>query len=133
MTERERLKKLLAECMDHPENTCPMPTAKTCEGCKYDLGCECDMSGRYVDYLLANGVTLPPVKIGQTVYSLEKGIYSQFFNGEVYEIQIRREGVVFRATRRGYYTLAFTEENIGKTVFFTPEEAEAALAERSKT
>lgn len=76
-----------------------------------------------------NGAIVLPVTIGQTVYTLEKGIRSQFFTGEVYEIQIRREGVVFRSNRRGYFSFAFTEENIGKTVFFTPEEAEKALAD----
>lgn len=121
MTEKERLSELLEKAIRYAD--------ENYHGRPFD-GKFC---GLMADYLLANGVILPSVKIGQTVYSLEKGIYSQFFNGEVYEIQIRREGVVFRATRRGYYTLAFTEENIGKTVFFTPEEAEAALAERSKT
>lgn len=81
------------------------------------------------DILLSNGANLPPVTIGQTVYSLEKGI-SQVFIGKVYETCIRREGVVFRASRQGYYTLAFTEENIGKDVFFTDEEAQKALKER---
>lgn len=82
------------------------------------------------DYLLANGVIVPPVALGQTVYSLERGI-SQVFKGEVYEMVVRKEAVVCRATRIGYYSTVFTAENIGKTVFLTREEAEKAL-ERSR-
>lgn len=82
------------------------------------------------DYLLNNGVIVPPVKIGQTVYSVEPCI-SQVFVGEVYEIFQSRYGTVCRSSRKGYYSLAFPAESVGKTVFLTPEEAEKALAERS--
>ena len=78
------------------------------------------------DYLLANGVVVPPVALGQIVYSLEKGV-SRVFNGEVYEMVARKEAVVSRATRIGYYSTVFTAENIGKNVFLSREEAEKAL------
>jgi hypothetical protein len=86
---------------------------------------------RIADYLLANGVIVPPCKVGDTVYSIVEGI-SFVLVGEVYEYVVGREHFVFRSTRKGYFTLAFTEIDIGKTVFLTREEAEKALAERSE-
>ena len=82
------------------------------------------------DYLLDNGVIVPPCKVGDTVYSIVEGI-SFVLVGEVYEYVVGREHFVFRSTRKGYFTLDFTEIDIGKTVFLTREEAEKALAERS--
>jgi hypothetical protein len=82
------------------------------------------------DYLLDNGVIVPPCKVGDTVYSIVEGI-SFVLVGEVYEYVVGREHFVFRSTRKGYFTLAFTEIDIGKTVFLTREEAEKALAKRS--
>ena len=82
------------------------------------------------DYLLDNGVIVPPCKVGDTVYSIVEGI-DLVLVGEVYEYVVGREHFVFRSTRKGYFTLDFTESDIGKTVFLTREEAEKALAERS--
>ena len=73
---------------------------------------------------------VPPCKVGDTVYSIVEGI-DLVLVGEVYEYVVGREHFVFRSTRKGYFTLAFTENDIGKTVFLTREEAEKALAERS--
>lgn len=84
------------------------------------------------DHLLENGVIVPPCKVGDTVYSIVEGI-DQIFVGEVYEGFFGRYGIALRSTRKGYLTLSFTEEDIGKTVFLSREEAEKALAERSKT
>lgn len=81
------------------------------------------------DYLLANGGIVPPCKVGDTVYSIVEGI-DLVLVGEVYEYVVGREHFVFRSTRKGYFTLSFTELDIGKTVFLTREEAEKALAER---
>jgi hypothetical protein len=82
------------------------------------------------DHLLANGVIVPPCKVGDTVYSIVEGI-DFVLVGEVYEYVVGREHFVFRSTRKGYFTLAFTEIDIGKTVFLTRGEAEKALAKRS--
>lgn len=69
-----------------------------------------------------------PCKVGDTVYSIVEGI-NRIFIGEVYEYVVGREHFVFRSTRKGYLTLAFTELDIGKTVFLTKDEAEKALTE----
>ena len=75
-------------------------------------------------------IIVPPCKVGDTVYSIVQGI-NRIFVGEVYECVVGREHFVFRSTRKGCLTFAFTEDEIGKTVFLSREEAEKAL-ERSE-
>jgi hypothetical protein len=73
----------------------------------------------YADHLLANGVIVPPVKVGQTVWRTD-GV-------RLYENTV---GAMTFTTR---HTLWFTEDGsfveaaIGKTVFLTREDAEKAL------
>lgn len=117
MTERERLIELLRETFDYTRGVC----------IEFDGAVEIN-----ADYLLASSVIVPPVEIGQTVYSIDPCI-SQVFVGEVYEIFQSRYGTVCRSSRKGYYSLAFPADSVGKTVFLTREEAEKALSERSKT
>ena len=111
---RDRLVALINEAKDE------YPTIPTVNCCKPTF------AYYLADHFLANGVIVPPVKMRQTIYSIERGI-TNVFVGEVYEICMRREAVLFRATRKGYFTLVFTADDIGKTVFFTSEEAEQAL------
>ena len=85
---------------------------------------------RLADHLLSEGGIVPPCKVGQTVYSVEKSI-SQVFVGEVYEVFSNKYGTVLRLSRKGYYSFSFTADALGKTVFLTKEEAESAL-ERSE-
>ena len=65
------------------------------------------------DYLLANGVIVPPCKVGDKVYQVCN-------NGRIYESTIIN--VIYETTQ-----IAFDESAIGKTVFLTREEAEQAL------
>ena len=82
-------------------------------------------------FILDNPVLFPSVNLGQTVYSIVDGIIHPL-EGPVYEITYREVGFAYRSTRKGYLTLAFTDQDIGKTVFFTREEAHEAIAKRSK-
>lgn len=87
--------------------------------------------GDIADYLLANGVIVLPCEIGQKLYDA-----TEFFNGclypEIYELKENgmylektdKENIVF--TYDGMY---IKNEDIGKTVFLTKEEAEAKLKE----
>ena len=99
-----------------------------------------------VDFLLENGVIVPPVKVGDIVYikgealkisfiHIEKEIYyciqfdcEECFVCPFYEDEVSWEGEHDCRTN-GY--LEFTANDIGKTVFLTREEAEKALAERN--
>ena len=83
------------------------------------------------DHLLANGVIVPPVKIGQTVYVINTLFVSEYrvealwWNGLMF---------IFKGENDDYAdecsVFYFFDERIGKTVFLTREEAEKALAER---
>lgn len=82
------------------------------------------------DYLLANGVIVLPVKIGQTVYVVVCDLSSRLtlHECEVAKIEARHTGMTF--TCMGGFV--FDLEHLGDTVFLTREEAEQALAERSE-
>lgn len=81
---------------------------------------------RIVDNLLDKGVIVPPVKVGQTVYrirrnyggiSIHKGFVSQVNFYHNMETRFWDDG----------HPLSFTDDDIGKTVFLTREEAKQAL------
>ena len=89
--------------------------------------------GEIADYLLENGVIVPPVQVGATVYCTDS------YRHLIKPLEII--GFEFDYTKRickyycsgGDYTPAwFKPAEMGKTVFLTREEAEKALAERSK-
>lgn len=89
------------------------------------------------DYLLANGVIVPPVKVGQTVYQLWikrviPRIVTRIESATVLN-GVKGTGFLVHAKsmiRDNWYM--FYLDDIGKTIFLTKEEAEQALAERSK-
>ena len=92
------------------------------------------------DYLLENGVIVPPCKVGTTVYRIVK-LYGDktpiIVEGEVFEIALTHENVEIK--KRFYflekdgnkiinrYSLWCEFDEFGKTVFLTKEEAENAL------
>ena len=85
-----------------------------------------------VDALIDNGVIVPPVKVGQTVWSIAEG-FNNALEGKIYEYTIRSDGMAyFRFSRNGYFTGTAMEDAIGKTVFLTREAAEAALKAREQ-
>lgn len=108
MTQRDRLIELIQSAVD---------------------GCARHWAEVIADKLLANGVIVPPVKVGDTVYEHEYSVCDTdvggFWTEEVVPTQVRGIAVL---TEYDYHTL----DNFGKTVFLTREEAEAALEEGSK-
>ena len=121
MNEIEKLTELISEAKDI------YPTIPLVNGCKPEF--------KYflADYLLANGAIVPPVKVGQTVYDI-----GEFLCGvdapEMYELKDNR--ITFVKSRDGDYfeydSVEISHGDLGKTVFLSREEAEKALAERSK-
>lgn len=122
MTQRERLIELL-------ENA---PTAPNGERNVATLA----------DHLLENGVIVPPCKVGDKVWFLN--IYPSIcmYRNFVYEAMVVRvyvehdnELTLAIRVKNEWGTIEYTRirEEIGKTVFLTREDAEKALAERSKT
>ena len=84
------------------------------------------MIGCIADHLLANGVIVPPCKVGDTVYSCIGRPY------KVEKITIKRDQdhmtIVLDSALSG--RLIVYENDFGQIVFLTREEAEKALAER---
>ena len=87
------------------------------------------------DYLLANGVIVPPCKVGDTVYISENPYtflpLRKVAEGEVVSIHLHEHGLFIRVlfdTKRingcADYNLDW---KLGKTVFLTKEEAEQAM------
>lgn len=88
------------------------------------------------DYLLDNGVIVPLCKVGDYLfYPWVYGGISGIAILEVDAIKVYVEGrslVFFKNPESDMPMLSyFREEDFGRTVFFTREEAEKALAERS--
>ena len=124
MTERERLVELISEAKDI------YPTIPLVNACKPEF--------KYflADELLDNGVIVPPCKVGSKVYKITRnkvkecevvyvGISADENCSHFNFVENYEDGKFYKA-----YSMVF--EVIGKTVFLTREEAEKALAERSK-
>lgn len=127
MSERERLIELLCnvDCngADRREGGCSFRQDSRCNVIqKLDM---C-MVETIADHLLANGVIVPPVKIGQTVYD---------YAGRecvVFGIHFFYEGINSFATERIGYNgcrihTTHSFDKIDETVFLTREEAKKAL------
>ncbi len=107
---RERLKKLIRSGVSQSEQRCK------------DYGCY--DYGDVADYLLDNGVIVPPCKVGDNIYTL-------FGNKVDEEVLVsceysRASGFSYMSSNGKFPTL-FKEEDIGKTVYLSREEAEKAL------
>ena len=131
--QKDRLIELFQEMDRNPELTCPnIKTDESCKGCKYELsGFRFNQIARKVDYLLANGVIVPPCKVGDVVWFLVKG-FDFPFEAKVNKIVIQQAGVVMSCGLKGYYSASFTINDLGKTVFLTKEEVEEKLRERNE-
>lgn len=100
MTDRERLIELIVDVENKIFQSCPYTTDT--------LRIE-----NIADYLLANGVIVPPCKVGDTVFQVgtDRKIYQSTITKLIYDT----------------YGIAFDERAIGKSIFLTKAEAEQAL------
>ena len=120
MTERERLIELLQS----------VPVDCT----------DCRGVGTIADYLLENGVIVPPVKVGDTIYKLE---YTECHNGETRpgsygccgccdECDIRMDIFKFVVPSKRFIVDRLMDIQNNPIYFFTRKEAEKALSEQKK-
>lgn len=94
---------------------------------------ECDVSIKTLteitEHLIANGVIVPPCKVGDTVY------FDTYLHGDSVGVQshkvINVKYVITTEPSKGGIGAEIPDYAFGKTVFLTCEEAEKAL-ERSK-
>lgn len=127
---------------------------KQCEGCAgFGKGADC-VDHHIVDHLLANGVIVPPCKVGDTVYqpsykftkcsaydyapkcvedsscvgcgaACDSVKKPYIYKGEVVSIRITKEQIFLAVSfQEKFDSSSFI---LGKTVFLTREEAEQAL------
>lgn len=96
-------------------------------------GCARNWAEVIADYLLANGVIVPPLKMGYRVWIIDWCYEINCY--EVSSVRYRED----RSEKRFSYDalmvdknnadIGFDDSDIGKTVFLTKEEAEAKLKE----
>lgn len=94
----------------------------------HDSGYSLD-SVKLADYLIANGIIVPPCRVGDTVYAL--------YNGKVLKVNIFSMKIETEDDKYVYmlklkifdHFFQFKTFLLGKTVFLTREEAEKALKE----
>ena len=107
--------------------------------------CAPDFAEYFADHLLANGVIMPPCKVGDSVYEIEKnclgclhftdGGYSDWCGCTLddsklmFECDFDKECLYHIIPKKFTYGMI---EQFGKTVFLTREQAEKALVERSR-
>lgn len=85
------------------------------------------------DYLLANGVIVPPCKVGQTVYVLNGDEAEEWIDEyKVKYFYCSSKGINRIYIECGTMGNNFRPKDIGKTVFLTKEEAEEKLKELVK-
>ena len=124
MIQRERLLKMI----DEGFSKTPCYIGEDCNGK------ECIYCGQeaLADYLLANGVIVPPVKVGDVVWLIVTGKPLKFAVTYVYFVKDEfTELMHIEAEKENEADFVFVPTDIGKTVFLSREEAEAALRERS--
>lgn len=122
MTERERLFELIVDAENNffAETPC---------------GTDSSRIEKTVEHLIKNGVILPPVKIGQIIYDIdgedvcELKVLAISYFCDSYTMNCLRVGCIEETQRRNK---TIFDIEIGRYVFFTREEAEAALERRKE-
>lgn len=120
---RERLIELVCEAKDL------YPTIPLVNGCKPSF------EVFVADHILANGGIVPPCKVGDIVWVANKSVGKAFFNKVVCIIfgASRNTNTIVVEYRNTYGETSrreFKWNQFGKQVFFSREEAEAALKGR---
>lgn len=126
MTDRERLIRLMQEASQN----------------KSDYAGNIGL-GQIADYLLEHGIIVPPCKVGDTYYTIQKYCNTDPFDTEKEpvmpwdcEFYCSRADCSFKEYRIDEHrfctvsSILDAEKAIGKTKFLTREEAEQALKER---
>lgn len=93
-------------------------------------------TNQVADHLLANGVVVPPCKVGDMVYYLNTQNHMALYKNTIYEAKVVRIVTTYLGTclviqiRDEFGCCEIPDiRDWGKTVFLTKEEAEAKLKE----
>jgi hypothetical protein len=87
------------------------------------------LEGQLADYLLAEGIIVPPCKVGSDVYFADHENKS-VWDGELVSFSLDSAHLWFNCHYKCGLNIWHPIEDFGKTVFLTRSEAEQALAER---
>jgi hypothetical protein len=94
---------------------------------------------RLADHLLANGIIVPPCKVGDTVFfatCVDDGESEEKYDtleGECISFSLQNQGLLaYCRYKCGLTYWHLVEQDFGKTVFLTREEAEKALERRNR-
>ena len=119
------MKDRLIELLRQGEAKCA--ETKTCNKCEqYGRGSDCQRN-LIADHLIANGVIVPPVKVGQTVWFIRDKYHNKIEETNVEKVIVKNGGIYIKLGCNSMYETSCN--SIGKTVFLTKEEAEKALKE----
>ena len=135
--DNEILISLLRKMDSDPTITCPRKVSEPCDGCEFNTNDDkCDTYARKAAHLVANGVIIPPVSLGQTIFILEDiGIQTL---PEIVSLNVYRINFTISEDGLDCHIVCVTEirsiqhikgEDFGKTVFLTKAEAEQKLKE----
>ena len=128
MTERESLIELIKTLECNYEKTCPQYGEMIdCASCPYDEGATCNSYARKADYLLANGVMVPPCKVGDTVYRIIDTNPPIIKGCKVRGVEYVNDVWQFIIERCLLYGI------VGVNIFLSRAEAEQALKARENT
>ena len=89
---------------------------------KHNISASSVILEEYAEELLANGVIVPPCKVGQIVWLVRDGKIEET---TVEKIVLKDKGLYLKLLCNSFYET--TCRSIGKTVFLNREEAEKAL------
>ena len=117
MTDRDRSIELFKKIEYTPFPEMTMKSNLGNQFTDYALNC-------IVDEILANGVIVPPCKVGQIVWLIRTGKIEET---TVEKIVLKDGGLYLKLLCNSFYET--TCRSIGKTVFLTKEEAEEKLKE----
>ena len=112
MTQKERLVELL--------NGCPANYAFMYDG-------DFNLFESLADHLLSNGVIVPPCKVGDTVYSLERDLWGNPVSQSVEFIWFTEDQIIL-TTKSWNVSTAW----LGNSYFLSRKAAQQALKEREK-
>lgn len=117
MNDRDRLIDLITNSDTYDSYECKLCTKK-------DTSCIRCGAEKLTDHLLANGVIVPPCKVGDAVYYLARNIHTHIekvTSGKVVRIAITESGIDL------FVNNYVAKLPYGKRSFLTKEEAERAL------
>lgn len=97
-------------------------------------GCAKHWAEVIADHLLANGVIVPPCKVGDTLYVISQMKDKRFLpfirEYEVTSILIKRKSIVIYHEMDGYIKI-FKQTDFGRTVFLSKVEAERVVTDNN--